>query len=337
MLIFSTVASEEPTNNLLVVRHSETPPPQVDSSRTDSRFSSQPANPPSKKFKASNAAPSASQHEGAKTTKRNATPLASIQDDREVDNQVRAMDDETDILRRKSRMNSIDPALRIQPQSTLTSKTRPTPTQPKSKSKSKFIDSVVPLPEADTPQIERNKKLREGAMAAIRSDRDTSPSEATSRRKSTGGRGKRISSSFENSGIISTPLPSSPHLSKLCAAQPHSNVSDSSFYKHIDCDLPDVERLRQLLIWSSYRSAATSQAAASTSKSNTLPRLSAKSSRALKAAQEEVIRMLAERKIDISVSSHSGSRKTPSEELRENEQNVRNRQWQLKYSSQIQQ
>ena len=249
------------------------------------------------------------------------------------------MDDETDILRRKSRMNSIDPALRIQPQSTLTSKTRPTPTQTKTKPKTKpkFIDSVVPLPEGDTPQIERNKKLREGAMAAIRADRDTSPSEATSRRKSTGGRGKRISSSFENSGIISTTLPFSLHVADLCIAQPHSNVSDSSFYKHIDSDLPDVERLRQLLIWSSYRSAATSQAAASSSKSSTLPRLSAKASRALKAAQEEVIRMLAERKIDISVSSHSGARSTPSEELRENEQNVRNRQWHLKYTNQIHQ
>ena len=72
---------------------------------------------------------------------------------------------------------------------------------------------TAPLPEEDTPRIERNKQLRAGAMAAIVNGRGrepeattttTTPSRTGHRRKSSvSGRGKRVSSSFEATGIIS--------------------------------------------------------------------------------------------------------------------------------------
>src|SRR6266511_2793202 len=55
-------------------------------------------------------------------------------------------------------------------------------------------------------------------------------------------------------------------------AQPHNSVLESSFYKHIDTDLHDPERIRQLLIWCSLRAAA---APASSSSASKLPPLSA--------------------------------------------------------------
>lgn len=48
--------------------------------------------------------------------------------------------------------------------------------------------------------------------------------------------------------------------------------------------------------------------------------------------------MLAEKKIDLSLYSfEADTRKRPPEDLRENEQNVRNRLWEVTYSQHIQQ
>src|ERR1700736_3918052 len=49
------------------------------------------------------------------------------------------------------------------------------------------------------------------------------------------------------------PKPTNPSFHFRIIAQPHTSVSDSSFYKHIDCDLPGSSRARQLLIWCSSR------------------------------------------------------------------------------------
>ena len=66
------------------------------------------------------------------------------------------------------------------------------------------------LPSEETPKIERNRLLRENAMAAIANGRGQEPvvSNGTSgsghrRKSSISSRGKRISSSFEVTGIIS--------------------------------------------------------------------------------------------------------------------------------------
>lgn len=78
-------------------------------------------------------------------------------DDSQVEQDVRAMDDETDHLRRNSRAHTTieSPLLRV-------------------------TDRTTPLPEDETPKIKRNKELR----------------------KSSNGRGKRISSSFEATGVL---------------------------------------------------------------------------------------------------------------------------------------
>jgi len=58
----------------------------------------------------------------------------------------------------------------------------------------------------------------------------------------------------------------------------------------------------------------------------------------LQSVQKAVIRMLAEKKIDLSLYSlGANTSKQPPEDLRENEQNVRNRLWEVTYSQHIQQ
>lgn len=131
-------------------------------------------------------------------------------------------------------------------------------------------------------------------------------------------------------------------------AQPHQSVSENSFYKHIDCDLPESERMRQLLIWCSMRTSTTSQARSKSATSSTvesssnsipaepeLPSLSKEASQVLKSIQDCIVRTLAEKKMNISILS-SGSN-TPAEDLRENEQNTKNRHWQVTYTTQIDQ
>jgi len=127
----------------------------------------------------------------------------------------------------------------------------------------------------------------------------------------------------------------SPYLySNLSIAQPHNSVSESSFFKHIDVDLQEPERIRQLLIWCSLRAASTLTSSSSAS-STKLPPLSAESVQILKAIQEDVVRKLAEKRIDLSFYSSESS--ILSGELRENEQNVRNRLCEVTYSNHIKQ
>ena len=65
------------------------------------------------------------------------------------------------------------------------------------------------------------------------------------------------------------------------------------------------------------------------------PPLSQEDLQILKSVQEEVIKMLAEKKIDTNVSGKSGS-VPPPERTRENEQNVRNRARETKFNEHIQ-
>jgi kinetochore protein Mis13/DSN1 len=142
------------------------------------------------------------------------------------------MEDEADRLRRANRAHSVDPTLLVTPQSRSQSSgnnsrfqfpppptSRPpsvnankTAARPKPRSKGMEVDTLAPVEENETPQIQRNKKLREGAMAAItetqeeedngRSGRSTERT-TPSRRRSSVGRGKRMSTSFEATGVIS--------------------------------------------------------------------------------------------------------------------------------------
>jgi hypothetical protein len=120
-------------------------------------------------------------------------------------------------------------------------------------------------------------------------------------------------------------------LSYCFQAQPHNTVSESSFFKHIDADLPDPERIRQLLIWCSLRTLSAN----TSSKSTDLPPLNDEALKLLKLGQEDVVRRLAEKKIDVNTYS-SNPNSQPQGELCENEQNVRNRMWEVSYTNDIQ-
>lgn len=198
-------------------------------------------------------------------------------------------------------------------------------------------DSSVPIPASETPQIEKNKMMR---------------GEMPHRRRSSISRGKRASSSFENTGVISEceylfhPRRLRKVLSMLigkCSAQPHTSVADSSFYKHIDVELPEPQRAQQLLIWCSHRTfteltedqqSSSQRSGRSTGKDP--PPLSADDLQLLKGVQEDVVRLLAEKKIDTNVFSPPGASKAP-QVLRENEKNVMNRERETKFNEKIQQ
>ncbi|KAK9367024.1 Mis12-Mtw1 protein family-domain-containing protein [Lipomyces kononenkoae] len=83
--------------------------------------------------------------------------------------------------------------------------------------------TFVSLPLTDTPMIRRNQQFRQQAP--------------NGRRSSLGLRGKRASS-----------------LSGGLVAVPHADISPEDFYKHLDSDLPDPHRMKQLLTWCAHRS-----------------------------------------------------------------------------------
>ncbi|KIJ60374.1 hypothetical protein HYDPIDRAFT_117290 [Hydnomerulius pinastri MD-312] len=273
-----------------------------------------PSKPPSKKFKADSSR--------APTSAKPRDVLATTREEPELDEDIRQMESETDHLRSRSRAKeTVNPAFQFPPPSTTPSKRR-------------IPDALQPLPESETPQIERNKLLREGQPVPKAPTQTQTPQH--SRRSSMSMRGKRISTSFENTGVIS---------------QPHASVRDSSFYKHIDCDLPEPQRARQLLVWSAARAvsrlseASSSSSSAkpskppsksSSSRGKDPPPLDDRKKQMLKTVQEDFIRMLAEKKIDISVYSRGSDGKTPeSGALKPNEQNVKNRAREVTFQQHI--
>ncbi|CAL1717252.1 unnamed protein product [Somion occarium] len=239
--------------------------------------------PPSKKFKADTAD---TIRRSAKGKERELLP--GPRSEPEMDEDVRRMQSEADTLRHKPRIGNgvVDPSFQFPPSRI----SRPTT------SSDRIRDISQPIAEQETPQIMKNKIMR-GEMPHPR-------------RKSSISRGKRASSSFENTGVIT---------------QPHTSVADSTFYKHIDVDLPEPQRAQQLLICSRRNVASAGKD----------PPLLTEDMQLLKSVQEEVIRMLAEKRIDTSVFSQPESA-PPREKLRENEQNVRNRAREKKFNDHIQ-
>lgn len=343
---------EDNPNGLLIVRASDSQPSHSEPTHTKHsdvqipRFPSEPSSsthvgfsqPPIKKFRADNQ-PLARIKEVSQT--KNVTrDQAAEGSDMEVEKDVKAMDDEADRLRRLSRARStVDPSL-LSSQARMHFPSRSEPPGTSRKGKSKALDISTPLPSQETPIIERNKQLRSGLIATNRRGHETdmgTPTETHRRRSSVSGRGKRVSSSFEATGIISgypTDVPSLNLKFSMIIAQPHNSVSESSFFKHIDVDLPEPERIRQLLIWCSLRafSSLTSSASSSSTK---LPPLSTESVQILKTVQEDVVRKLAEKKIGLSFYSSESNGTTG--DLLENEQNIRNRMCEVTYSDHIKQ
>lgn len=110
-----------------------------------------------------------------------ATKRARTNDDSQVEQDVRAMEDETAHLRRNSRAHTTieSPLLSTNPALQFGSCGESSNTS-RSREKMRVTDMSTPLPENETPKLKRNKELR----------------------KSSSGRGKRISSSFEATGIL---------------------------------------------------------------------------------------------------------------------------------------
>ncbi|WBW71141.1 MIS12/MIND complex Mis13/Dsn1 [Schizosaccharomyces osmophilus] len=81
-------------------------------------------------------------------------------------------------------------------------------------------EKMIPLPVSDTPIIKKTQKLRK----------------SKGRRSSLGQRGKRASS-------IGTGF----------EALPHADVPTNEYYRHISKDLSEPLRMKQLLLWASYK------------------------------------------------------------------------------------
>ena len=137
--------------------------------------SSQVPGPPPKRFKTLASVPSSSSHKPLSSSQ-------SIRDEREAEEDVRRMESETDQLRRKSRASEdtvgfANPPFPLQASGT---KRRTSPG---------YTDTTQPVNVLETPKQNRNKGLRENGSI-------------NGRRSSNGSRGKRVSTSYEASGII---------------------------------------------------------------------------------------------------------------------------------------
>ncbi|EKM58573.1 uncharacterized protein PHACADRAFT_171852 [Phanerochaete carnosa HHB-10118-sp] len=287
-------------------RHSSVPPP----SRTTPNGDVNGAHlaRPSKKFRAdSNVTSSSNKGEG-----REALGVVVEADEDEA---VRQMRSETDMLRRKSlaaaATTKLDPKFQF-PAPEASSRSTKQPSQ----SRGRMREMSQPLPQQDTPQQERNKLLR---------------GQSGHRRKSSLTRGKRISSTYESTGVIDL-------------AQPHTSVRNSSFYKHIDIELPEPQRAAQLLIWCSHR--AMNELAEQITQTSSSSRQNTKDSgkdppplsedlQLLKGVGEDMVRMLAERKIDTNVYNQPGEDGEP-KQLKPNEQNGRNKEREVRFNAHIQ-
>lgn len=175
---------DEETSGLVVVRaasstdktSSQEPPSFQPPSRSRSlSVSSQAPGPPLKRFKSLAPVPASSSRKPPSSSQ-------SIRDEREAEEDVRRMESEADQLRQKSRASEdtvgfANPPFPLQAAS---AKRRTTPG---------YTDIEQAINIHETPKQNRNKNLRENGSV-------------NGRRSSSGSRGKRISTSYETSGII---------------------------------------------------------------------------------------------------------------------------------------
>lgn len=182
--------------------------------------------PPSKKFRASPSPfPSSNKPQSQTSRKKDRDLLSTTREEPEVDADVRRMEDETDSLRRQSQSQSqsqmllgegLNPAFNFPgPGAGATApKKRTREKTPKfAGSTSGVVDSIQELSQGDTPQMARNKLMREGKLPSQQSSsqligsgaggsKDTARAgKGHTRRKSSMIRGKRVSGLIEG-GII---------------------------------------------------------------------------------------------------------------------------------------
>ncbi|KAH9957111.1 Mis12-Mtw1 protein family-domain-containing protein [Russula dissimulans] len=168
-------------------------------------------------------------------------------------------------------------------------------------------DSLLPLAPRETPKIEKNREMRG----------ESSRTPHTPRMASMASRGKRLSNSFDRAGIIT---------------QPHSSVDDASLYKHIDSELPDRDRARQLIILCAARAPLPVPREGKDPPSEP----SEKGAKLLQELKDNMLLLLAERKIDMNVTAadQPGSAANGAY-IPANEQNVNNRARTTRFKDEI--
>ncbi|KAJ7498378.1 Mis12-Mtw1 protein family-domain-containing protein [Mycena galericulata] len=258
-----------------------------------------PSNPPAKKFKADTSRGLSAPPQGGRNMSMD--PL--------VERDVRDMEDEADRLHRASRAKTtLVPSLagiafRTSPKKQLQ------PRRANPEKQSVAVDTQEPVRDG-TPQGARNKILR-GDTIAHDANRVRTPDpdpKAHRRRSSLGGRGHRISSSFREGAFT----------------LPHPRVKEESFYKHVDRDVPPSEQVRQMLVWSVSR--------ATGAPSSDLP---PEDSATVRAVQQDMMRRLAEGRIDLSLSEREDQDMDDGVNGK-NAQNEKNMHWEQVYSNEIQ-
>lgn len=110
-------------------------------------------------------------------------------------------------------------------------------------------------------------------------------------------------------------------------------MSDGSFFKHIDSELPDSDRARQLIILCAARAPLPAPREGKDPPSEP----SEKGAKLLEGLKDNVLRLLAERKIDLNATSmdRPGSPANGSLDIRPNEQNVNNRARTTRFKDEI--
>jgi len=220
------MGQEEPSSGLIIVR---APPLH------DSTFQPVPSTsaqiPPTSSQSISPSPLSTSLYPQNKKLRASANPSSSryphsapspIPEEADVEEAVRAMNDEANSLRTIRRQSYVptmmdqntNPAFLFSHLETDKGKKS---SSGKGKAREILVDMSAPIEKDETPQIQRNKRLREGAMAAMASEREDHQENGDDRgrgnergtnhrRRSSVSRGKRISSGFDLTGIISEQL-----------------------------------------------------------------------------------------------------------------------------------
>lgn len=154
----------------------------------------------------------------------------------------------------------------------------------------------IALPTADTPIIRKNQQMRKSKSGV--------------RRSSLGNRGKRASS-----------------IGNGFEAVPHADVSPKSFYKHIDGEMSEPQRMKQLLLWSLKRVLESQEQAFNQAKVN--PAISVEDKTAINVArfiQEEIVKDVEEGKISTSWWSRPENLDLTETIKKPNSQNIRNKE-----------
>lgn len=113
-------------------------------------------------------------------------------------------------------------------------------------------------------------------------------------------------------------------------AQPHSSVNDTSLYKHIDSELPDPDRARQLILLCAARAPLPAPREGKDPPSQP----SEKGAKLFQDMKDDLLLLLAERKIDMNAMTNDQPANRGVEVLA-NEQNVNNRGRTTRFKDQI--